>query len=1207
MQVSPFARRLARAASARRFTLLLSLLAVAALAPFATHGAQDAPAPRSAAKSRGKVADFVPGHVLVRFRSEAAARRVESAPGTVRGTTLLRPPHGAVLDGTGYEQIEARVERFEGSDLVRGLRLAYVEPGDTLAAIEAFKSMPDVLYAEPDYVRHLANTPNDQRFPEMFGLKKINAEGAWNTTTGGGAGVVVGVVDEGVDITHPDLAANIWTNPGEIAGNGVDDDGNGKIDDVNGWDFTACTNPNPNLTPGCGNNSVFDGAGGAPYVPGDPASDQTDAHGTHVAGTIGAVGNNSLGVVGVNWNVKIMPLKFIGASTGETSNAIRAEAYAKAMRDKWVATNGAQGANVRVLNNSYGGSGSSQAELDSIRAVGDSGILFVAAAGNRSLSNDFAPSFPSNYDAANLIAVAASDSADNLSSFSSFGARLVSVAAPGSGILSTTPDSTYDFFQGTSMAAPHVAGLAALVCALDPQMDVSRLRSLVAYNGDLMPAAAGKLYTQRRINAFNSVQAALENDPRAPAAPANFRVASQSGRIVVLNFNAPGDDANTGNAALYEVSFISAADGATFVLKTAIPKPPGSAESLTVAVPWRQTAGTLRLRALDNVGKESQASAPVSVPLLAADPYLAPSLAAAQPLSTGGTRLALNGDDRYLHLSTLPFAFPFYGLSQTSAVVSTNGALYFEPSPPVRSDGDANDVPSSVEGLQGFQMIAGLWDDLMIDTTRRADSGVFLVQPDPDRAIFRWQGVPCNFDDNTEKCKGGLPVNFEIELRKDGTIITRYGDNAPLFPVVGISGGQPSAYLVGSHTSPDTPINLTNAATVVFTPRTAATPAPSLQFSAAAYSFPESAGAAVLTVTRTGDTSAAVGVDVRTVDDAAIVPCADTSGSVAFARCDYATTVQTLTFAAGETTKTVNVPLVNDAHVEPNETVQIALSNATGGAALAAPSTAVLTITSDDAPGAINPILTTDFFVRQQYLDFFGREPDADGFAAWKATLGGCPDPFNTIPSSPSANCDRVSVSSKFFLSKEFALKGRFVFNFYRVAFNRLPHYSEIIPDMASLTAVDDAGFFARKGQFTNAFVARQEFKSTYDALTNTQFADALMSRYGLQQITTPDPLNPDGSTKVTLTRSDMLARLNLGTLTRAQAVRAMADSDEVSAAEANSSFVAMQYFGYLRRDPEEGGYNDWLRTINANPADIRSMVNGFMNSTEYRLRFGGQ
>jgi hypothetical protein len=160
---------------------------------------------------------------------------------------------------------------------------------------------------------------------------------------------------------------------------------------------------------------------------------------------------------------------------------------------------------------------------------------------------------------------------------------------------------------------------------------------------------------------------------------------------------------------------------------------------------------------------------------------------------------------------------------------------------------------------------------------------------------------------------------------------------------------------------------------------------------------------------------------------------------------------------------------------------------------------------------------------------------------------------------------------------------------------------------MASLTAVDDAGFFARKGQFTNAFVARQEFKSTYDALTNTQFADALMSRYGLQQITTPDPLNPDGSTKVTLTRSDMLARLNLGTLTRAQAVRAMADSDEVSAAEANSSFVAMQYFGYLRRDPEEGGYNDWLRTINANPADIRSMVNGFMNSTEYRLRFGGQ
>jgi hypothetical protein len=268
-----------------------------------------------------------------------------------------------------------------------------------------------------------------------------------------------------------------------------------------------------------------------------------------------------------------------------------------------------------------------------------------------------------------------------------------------------------------------------------------------------------------------------------------------------------------------------------------------------------------------------------------------------------------------------------------------------------------------------------------------------------------------------------------------------------------------------------------------------------------------------------------------------------------------------------------------------------------------------LRIVSDDAvtpPASANPALQSGFFVRQQYLDFFGREPDPDGFAAWKATIDNCPDPFNSSPTSPSATCDRVSVSKNFFRSKEFELKGGYVFNFYKVAFARLPRYSEIVADMASLSAPTDAEFFARKAQFTDSFVLRQEFRSLYNALTNTQFVGALMDRYSLQQIATPDPATPDDTaTKIALTRADLTNRLNAATLTRSQVVRAVADSDEVRSAEANSSFVAMQYFGYLRRDPDQGGYADWLRTINLNPADIRSMVNGFMNSDEYRLRFG--
>jgi photosystem II stability/assembly factor-like uncharacterized protein len=386
----------------------------------------------------------------------------------------------------------------------------------------------------------------------------------------------------------------------------------------------------------------------------------------------------------------------------------------------------------------------------------------------------------------------------------------------------------------------------------------------------------------------------------------------------------------------------------------------------------------------------------------------------------------------------------------------------------------------------------------------------------------------------------------------------------------------------------------------------------SLQFELQIASVGEATPRAVLNVTRTGDLSSTVSATVRTQDNPAAVRCDDTSTQpfVAFARCDYATAVETLTFAAGETSKSFSVSIINDVFQEPDENVGIALVNPSAGAQIGAAGTMTLRIVSDDAstpPASANPILQTDFFVRQQYLDFFGREPDPAGFAAWRATLLNCPDPFNTSATSASANCDRVSVSTKFFRSQEFELKGRFVFNFYRVAFGRLPRYSEIIPDMASLTAVDNAGFFAKKAAFTNEFVQRQEFRNLYDGLSSGQFVNALMDRYGLQQITTPDPATTDDtSNKITLTRADLTARLGGGTMTRAQVVRALADSNEVSAAEANSAFVAMQYFGYLRRDPDQQGFNDWLNHLTVtHPGDFRSMVNGFMNSVEYRLRFG--
>jgi hypothetical protein len=319
---------------------------------------------------------------------------------------------------------------------------------------------------------------------------------------------------------------------------------------------------------------------------------------------------------------------------------------------------------------------------------------------------------------------------------------------------------------------------------------------------------------------------------------------------------------------------------------------------------------------------------------------------------------------------------------------------------------------------------------------------------------------------------------------------------------------------------------------------------------------------------------------------------------VAFARCDYATTIDTLHFAPGQSFAELQVPLIDDAYVEGNEMVQLRLSNAIG-TTLGAQNTTTLTITDNDTAGRPNPIFSSDFFVRMQYLDFLSREPEGDGAAAWLRVLNGCSD----VNGNPA--CDRLTVSSSFFRSQEFQLKGYFVYLFYKAALNRRPLYDEIISDMRGVTGQTPEEVYAKKAAFANGLVARQEFRNAYDGLTNAAYVDALLGRYSLASITTTDPANPDGTTVITLTRNDLINRLTAQTLTRAQVLRALVQSREVDAAEYNGAFVAMQYYGYLRRAPEESGYQAWLRVINANPSDSRAMVNGFMNSTEYRLRFG--
>ncbi|MDQ2935927.1 MAG: M12 family metallo-peptidase [Acidobacteriota bacterium] len=372
-------------------------------------------------------------------------------------------------------------------------------------------------------------------------------------------------------------------------------------------------------------------------------------------------------------------------------------------------------------------------------------------------------------------------------------------------------------------------------------------------------------------------------------------------------------------------------------------------------------------------------------------------------------------------------------------------------------------------------------------------------------------------------------------------------------------------------------------------------PASSVQLTASSYNVNEGATTLTVQVTRTGSSAAPASVNYQTIDDPAAVRC-DVLNGTAYARCDYATTVGVLSFAAGDTLKTFSIPIINDSYAEGNETFSISLSNPTG-AALGSSASATVTINDNEAVTGPNPIFTTPFFVRLHYLDFLSREPEVG--EPWSNVLNNCSD----VNNNPA--CDRLTVSAAFFGSQEFQLKGYFVYRFYKLAFNRQPAYGEITPDMSSVTGQTPADVYQKKGAFTNAFAQRTEFTNAYGSMSNAQYVAALMNRYSLAQITTPDPAAPDGATKVTLTTADLTNRLNAGALTRAQVLRAIADSDQVFSAEFNRGFVAMQYYGYLRRTPEEPGYTGWLNYLNANPADSRTMVNGFMNSTEYRLRFG--
>jgi len=342
--------------------------------------------------------------------------------------------------------------------------------------------------------------------------------------------------------------------------------------------------------------------------------------------------------------------------------------------------------------------------------------------------------------------------------------------------------------------------------------------------------------------------------------------------------------------------------------------------------------------------------------------------------------------------------------------------------------------------------------------------------------------------------------------------------------------------------------------------------------SAATYTVSEGQPTLNIVVTRTGGTGAA-SVEIATVP------------GTASERTDYTTIERTLRFAAGETSRTVTVQLsvIDDRRVEGDETLTVTLSGAVN-TTVANPSSAIVTITDNDtAPATTNPIDTPEFFVRQQYLDFLSREPEQAGFNAWVNVLRNCSNQFN----NPS--CDRITVSASFFLSTEYQIRGAVIVRAYLAAYGRLPTFREFIRDLSSLGGATEEEALANRARYPDDFIQRIDFGAIYNSLSNAAYVDRLIANTGATQ--------PN--------RDQLVAGLNTGARTRAQVFNEILTSSQFTSAAFNRAFVLTQYFGYLRRDPDTAGFNAWVAFLNANPTDFRTMVNGFVNSIEYRSRFG--
>lgn len=590
-----------------------------------------------------------------------------------------------------------------------------------------------ILSVEPNYRVHILAAPNDPLLEDLWALTNtgrtggtpgadINAIDAWGVTTGSSS-VIVGVIDTGIDYLHPDLADNMWVNSGEIPDNGVDDDGNGFVDDIYGYDFFRNDN--------------------------DPRDEHS--HGTHVAGTIAGRGNNGIGITGVNWECKLMACRFLDANgSGSVTDAIDAINYAVA--------NGAD-----ILCNSWGGMGYSEALKAAITNARDHGVLFVAAAGNSGDNNDANPHYPSSYDVSNVIAVAATDHQDALATFSCYGRQTVDLGAPGVSILSSVLEGGYDWYSGTSMATPHVVGVAALLLANDPQMSLQELKSRIIWTGEAVGSLDGKTVSGRRLNAYNALTAGDSLDIVSP----------QGGERWVHGFTYEIQWVSIGGGATVDIhilkggsSYVQIADDVanegSFGWNISESPPVGSDYRIWIDDGTRTAASGSDFEITDEsrdyftqffdrevFAFDLSNKSMMLIPDGASDYAACVKDITQLPTNPGGgSRLSLDDDDSE-SVSLVGESVSLYGVGYSTFYVGSNGNITF-------GSGDSDYSESLVEHF-GLARICGLFHDL--DPT---SGGQVSWNQLADRVATTWQDVPEYGRRNSN--------TFQIEMFYDGRI-----------------------------------------------------------------------------------------------------------------------------------------------------------------------------------------------------------------------------------------------------------------------------------------------------------------------------------------------------------------------------------------------------------------------------------------------------